>query len=79
MRDVSDLDRFVMGETNPCVITEKRFHPRFIQQQVEVAFLFVLVWVFVSFLIIPAAYFTFFLASSDLTSPQLSGIFWELR
>lgn len=45
-----------MGETKPWAITDRRFQPRFIQQQDGVFVLF-----FVSFLTIPDVYFTFFL------------------
>lgn len=40
MHAVSVSETFVMGETKPWAKNERRFHPRFIQQQNGVDFLF---------------------------------------
>lgn len=77
MHAVSLSDPFVMGETKPWAKNERRFHPRFIQQQDGVDY-FCFDLGFVSFLINPDAYFTFFLASGELTSPRLSGLFSDV-
>lgn len=72
---------FVMGETKPWAITERRIHQRFIQQQnvffficCFLGFFFLsVVLFFVSFWIIPNVHFTS-LASSQLSSSRLGSL-----